>query len=281
MTERYSMINKSHKVAVSTQCHLLELNRSSVYYQAKERPEADLVTMRKLDEVHMKYPFYGSRRICDWFEDRGEKINRKRIQRLMRLIGIEAIYPKKKTSQPGKGHKIYPYLLKGLKIKGVNEVWATDITYIPMAKGSLYLVAVMDLYSRKVLSWRVSNTMDTTFCVDAVEEAIRVYGTPKIFNTDQGAQFTSNEFTSILSDQEIAISMDGKGRWTDNIFVERLWRSLKYEEVYLKAYQTIAEAKSNIEAWFNLYNTERRHQGIGRKTPDSKYFDGIELRNVA
>jgi len=282
MSERKAMVTKSHKVPVSTQCHLLELNRSTVYYQASEVSEADLKVMRQIDQFHLRYPFYGSRRIRDRFEDKGMKVNRKRIQRLMRLMGIEALYPKKRTSQPGKGHKIYPYLLRGLKITHANQVWAADITYIPMDKGFLYLVAIIDLYSRKALAWQLSNTMDTAFCVEALQEAIRLYGTPEIFNTDQGVQFTSEDFTGVLQHHNIAISMDGKGRWMDNVFVERLWRNLKYEEVYLKAYQNGSQAKTGIKGWFHLYNTERRHQAFKpSKTPDSVYFHGLTLKKVA
>ena len=267
MSERKAMIDKSHKAPLTTQCRLLELNRSTVYYQGQEVSEQDLELMCLIDQLHLKYPFYGSRRIRDWFEDHGMKVNRKRIQRLMRLMGIEALYPKKKTSLPGKGHKIYPYLLYGLEITHANQVWAADITYIPMARGFLYLVAIIDLYSRKELAWRLSNTMDTSFCVEALEEAIERYGVPEIFNNDQGAQFTSEEFTSVLKHHGITISMDSKGRWMDNVFVERLWRSLKYEEVYLKAYQNVAEAKAGIKQWFNLYNSERRHQALPVRIP--------------
>lgn len=282
MTERKAMIDKSHKVPLSTQCHLLELNRSTVYYQGQAVSEQDLELMRQIDQIHLKYPFYGSRRIRDRFEDHGIKVNRKRIRRLMRLMGIEALYPKKRTSQPGKGHKIYPYLLQGLEIKHANQVWAADITYIPMEKGFLYLVAIIDLYSRKALAWQLSNTMDSTFCVETLVEALRLYGTPEIFNTDQGVQFTSEEFTSVLKQHNIAISMDGKGRWMDNVFVERIWRSLKYEEVYLKAYQNGAQAKTGIKDWFHLYNTERRHQAFKpSKTPDTVYFHGLTLKKVA
>lgn len=282
MTERKAMIDKSREVPVSTQCHLLELNRSTFYYLPQAVSEQDLELMRKIDEVHLKYPFYGSRRIRDWFEDQGMKVNRKRIQRLMRLMGIEALYPKKRTSQPGKGHKIYPYLLQGLEITHSNHVWAADITYIPMAKGFLYLVAIIDLYSRKALAWQLSNTLDSIFCVEALEEALRLYGRPDIFNTDQGAQFTCEEFTGVLRQHNIAISMDGKGRWMDNVFIERFWRNLKYEEVYLKAYQNGSEAKVGINDWFHLYNTERRHQAFRpTKTPDTVYFHGLTLKKAA
>ena len=281
MTERKAMIDKSHPIPINRQCRILELNRSSYYYRGQGVSESDLERMRQIDEIHTKRPFYGSRRIGDWFEDQGLSVNRKRIQRLMRLMGIQALYPRKKTSRPDKEHKVYPYLLRGLDINQANQVWAADITYIPMAKGFLYLVAIMDWHSRKVLSWRLSNTMDDYFCVEVLNEAIQCYGKPEIFNTDQGAQFTSVDFTDILKEHDIAISMDGKGRWMDNVFIERLWRSLKYEEVYLKAYDSVAHAKESINSWFNLYNKERRHQSLQRKTPDTVYFHGLSLKNAA
>lgn len=230
------MINRDTDLPITRQCELLSLNRSTVYYQLQDVSEMDLKLMRRIDEMHLKRPFYGSRRIRDWLQDEGYDINRKRVQRLMRQMGIRALYPKPRTSKPGKGHKIYPYLLRDLVIDRPNQVWATDISYIPMAKGFVYLVAVIDWYSRKVLSWRLSNSMESDFCVDALEEALSRYGCPDIFNTDQGAQFTSEAFTDTLKEAGIDISMDGKGRWIDNVFVERLWRSVKYEEVYLKAY---------------------------------------------
>lgn len=236
--------------------------------------------MRELDVIHMKYPFYGSRRICDELNDRGYPVCRKKVQRLMRKMGIIALYPKRKTSQPGKGHKIYPYLLKNLSIDRPNQVWATDLTYIPMAKGFLYLVAIMDWHSRKVLSYRLSNTMDVSFCLEALEEALEHHGKPDIFNTDQGAQFTSEAFTGLLKEHEIKISMDGKGRWVDNVFIERLWRSVKYEEVYLKAYETSREAESEIGIYFDFYNADRRHQSLNKLTPDDVYFDN-ELKQAA
>ena len=281
MTERKAMVDKSHKLPINRQCQLLELSRSSFYYRGREVSESELQQMRQIDEIHTQRPFYGSRRIRDWFEDQGISVNRKRIQRLMRLMGIQALYPKKKTSRLGKGHKVYPYLLTGLDINGSNQVWAADITYIPMAKGFLYLVAIMDWHSRKVLSWRLSNTMDDYFCLEALNEALQCYGKPEIFNTDQGAQFTSMDFTDILKQHDIAISMDGKGRWMDNIFIERLWRSLKYEEVYLKAYQGVAEARQGIQSWLQFYNSERRHQGLRRQTPDSVFFAGLKWKKVA
>ena len=236
--------------------------------------------MRRIDEMHLKRPFYGSRRIRDWLQDEGFAVNRKRVQRLMRHMGICALYPKASTSQPGKGHKIYPYLLKGLAIDRPNQVWAADICYVPMARGFVYVVAIMDWYSRKVLAWQVSNTMDADFCVEALEEAISHYGAPDIFNTDQGSQFTSDAFTGVLKEAGIKISMDGKGRWVDNVFVERLWRSLKYEEVYLKAYDTVADARLGIGNYFRFYNHARRHRSLDRQTPDQVY-EGRVLWPVA
>lgn len=275
------MIDKSHHVPISRQCQILELNRSSVYYRRRDVSDAELELMRQIDEIHTRRPFYGSRRIGDALKDQGKSVNRKRIQRLMRLMGIVALYPRKKTSQPAQGHKVYPYLLRGLEINRCNQVWAADITYLPMAKGFLYLVAIMDWRSRRVLSWRLSNTMDDYFCVEALDEALGLYGKPEIFNTDQGAQFTSVAFTEVLKEQQIAISMDGKGRWMDNVFIERLWRSLKYEEVYLKAYESVAEAKASIHSWFNFYNKERRHQSLQSNTPDAVYSHGLSLKNAA
>jgi len=265
------MIDRTHSLPVTQQCQLLDLARSSVYYQPTGVSDEDLRLMRRIDEMHLQRPFYGSRRIRDWLQDEGFPVNRKRVQRLMRQMGIMALYPKANTSRPGKGHKIYPYLLRGLDIDRSNQVWAADICYVPMARGFVYVVAIMDWYSRKVLAWRVSNTMDADFCVEALEEAIRRHGAPEIFNTDQGAQFTSEVFTCVLKAAGIRISMDGKGRWVDNVFVERLWRSLKYEEVYLKAYETVAEARQGMTNYFRFYNRERRHQGLDRQTPDQVY----------
>ena len=275
------MINRDADLPIARQCELLSLNRSTVYYRLQDVSEMDLKLMRRIDEMHLKRPFYGSRRIRDWLQDEGYDINRKRVQRLMRQMGIRALYPKPRTSKPGKGHKIYPYLLRDLVIDRPNQVWATDISYIPMAKGFVYLVAVIDWYSRKVLSWRLSNSMDTDFCIDALEEALSRHGTPDIFNTDQGAQFTSEAFTDVLKEAGIDISMDGKGRWIDNVFVERLWRSVKYEEVYLKAYETVAEARTGIGTYFQFYNSERRHQGMNRHTPDQVYMGNVERPKAA
>ncbi len=274
------MIDWNNSLPVTRQCQLLSLNRSTVYYQPRAVSDDDLKLMRRIDEMHLLRPFYGSRRIRDWLWEEGYDINRKRVQRLMRQMGITALYPKANTSRPGKGHTIYPYLLRGLEIDRPNQVWCTDISYIPMAKGFVYLVAVMDWYSRKVLSWRLSNTLESDSCVDALEEAISRYGTPEIFNTDQGAQFTSEAFTSVLKTADIKISMDGKGCWVDNVFVERLWRSVKYEEVYLRAYDSVMQARSSRGDYFRFYNVERRHQSLNM-TPDQAYLGEIMLPEAA
>ena len=265
------MMDFEHALPVVRQCQLLDLNRSSVYYQPVGVNDEDLRLMRRMDEIHLKRPFYGSRRIRDDLRDLGYTVNRKKVQRLMRLMGITALYPKANRSRPGKGHKIYPYLLKGVTIDRPNQVWAADLTYIPMARGFVYVVALKDWARRPVLAWRLSNTMDTDFCVEALKEAISRYGASEIFNTDQGAQFTADAFTGALKAAGIQISMDGKGRWLDNVFVERLWRSLKYEEIYLKAYETVAEARLSIDNYFRFYNAERRHQSLNRRTPDQAY----------
>lgn len=226
--------------------------------------------MRALDELHLTYPFMGSRRLKDELGKLGHAVNRKRVQRLMRLMGLEALYPRPRTSAPGKAHRRFPYLLSGLAIRRPNQVWATDITYIPMARGFLYLVAIVDWASRAVLAWRLSNTLEADSCVEALEEAIARFGKPEIFNTDQGAQFTAEAFLEVLERHEIRISMDGKGRWVDNVFVEPLWRSVKYEEVYLKAYETVAEARTSLANYFHFYNHERRHKALGQ-TPWQAY----------
>ena len=265
------MIERGHALAVTHQCELLALSRSSVYHRPAPVSQRDLEAMRLLDEAHLRYPFYGSRRLSDWLGGRGVKANRKRVRRLMRLMGLEALYPRPRTSRPGKGHKVYPYLLRDLTVERPNQVWAADICYLPMARGFLYLVAVMDWYSRKVLAWRLSNALNGDFCVEAVEDALAHFGSPEIFNTDQGAQFTGSAFTDVLKGAGVAISMDGKGRWVDNVLVERLWRSVKYEEVYLHAYEGVAAARAGLGRYFRFYNAERRHQGLGRRTPDEVY----------
>ena len=237
--------------------------------------------MRLIDEIHLELPFYGSRRIRDELETRGHPVNRKRVQRLMRHMGVAALYPKRRTSAPGRGHKVYPYLLTGVSVERANQVWATDICYLPMAKGFMYLVAVMDWLSRRVLSWRVSNTLDREFCVEALEEALARYGAPEIFNTDQGAQFTSEAFTDVLKAHGVAISMDGKGRWIDNVFIERLWRSVKYEDIYLRAYETPAALRAGLTRYFDFYNTRRRHTALDRRTPDAVYFEQVAVNTAA
>ena len=255
------------------QCRLLSINRSTYYYKPQGESEENLTLMRHIDELHLKYPFKGSRRLVDaLWDEHGIHVNRKRVQRLMGLLGLTALYPKKKTTTPDSAHRVYPYLLRDLVISCPNQVWCTDITYIPMAKGFVYLVAIMDWYSRKVLSWQLSNTMDVDFCLEALDEAIQQYGTPEIFNSDQGSQFTSDAFTGKLLDKGIRISMDGKGRWVDNVFIERLWRSLKYEEIYLKAYQDVPEARECIGEWLSFYNGKRRHSALDRKTPNQVYL---------
>ncbi len=273
MSERRAKIHAEHALPKTRRCELLDMARSTAYYRPEPFSEEDLALMRLIDEIHLQWPFYGSRRIRDELEERGHTVNRKRVQRLMRQMDLRALYPRRRTSQPGKGHKIYPYLLRDLPIERANQVWATDICYIPMAKGFMYLVAIMDWHSRRVLSWRVSNTLDTEFCIEALEEALRRFGAPEIFNTDQGAQFTSEAFTGVLKDQGVDISMDGKGRWVDNVFVERLWRSVKYEDVYLRAYETPTELRAGLGRYFEFYNTRRRHSALDRRTPDAVYFD--------
>jgi putative transposase len=275
MSELRAQIHTEHELPKTRRCELLDVARSSAYYHPEPVSEADLALMRLIDEIHLQRPFYGSRRTRDELEDRGHKVNRKRVQRLMRLMGLRALYPRRRTSQPGKGHKIYPYLLRDLPVERVNQAWATDITYLPMAKGFMYLVAIMDWHSRRVLSWRVSNTLDTDFCIEALEEALQRFGAPEIFNTDQGSQFTSDAFTGVLKDHGIKISMDGKGRWIDNVFVERLWRSVKYEDLYLHAYETPTELRAGLARYFTFYNTRRRHSALDRRTPDAVYYEQV------
>jgi putative transposase len=275
------MIDKEEALPLTRQCALLDLCRSGVYYQAAPVRAKDLELMRQIDEIHLTWPFYGSRNILNELWSRGYDVGRDRVRRLMRLMGIEALYVKPKLSQAHPGHKKYPYLLRGLLITRPNHVWATDITYIPMAKGFCYLVASIDWASRMVLSWRLSNTLDSSFCIEALEEAIAKYGCPDIFNTDQGSQFTSEAFTECLRSHSIAISMDGKGRWRDNVFVERLWKSVKYEDIYLKAYGSMAEVKKGLTEYFIFYNQMRWHQSLDRKTPAMVYFNITPQRQVA
>lgn len=263
-----AMINCQHpNLAIVQQCQLLKVPRSTFYYRKRPASPEDLALMRRIDELYLKWPFYGSRRMVAQLQGEGYDVNRKRVQRLMRLMGIEAIYQKPNTSRKHPSHKIYPYLLRNLKIDHANQVWCADITYIPMKKGWVYLVAVMDWFSRRILSWRLSITMETDFCVAALKEAMDRYGTPEIFNTDQGVQFTAAAFIEQLEAKGVMVSMDGKGRFLDNIFIERLWRSLKYEEVFTKAYELVSEARLGIGSWINFYNDERKHQALGYKTP--------------
>jgi putative transposase len=260
-------------LSVVTQCRLLRIARSTLYYRAVPVSEDDLVLMRRMDELYVAAPFYGARRMVAVLRGDGLLVSRKRVRRLMRVMGLEAIYQKPNTSRAHPEHKVYPYLLRGLIVDRPNQVWCADITYIPMAKGFVYLVAVMDWFSRRVLAWRVSITMDSDFCVEALAEAMDRHGRPEIFNTDQGVQFTSAAFLDELETRNIRISMDGKGRFLDNIFIERLWRSLKYEEVFIKAYASVAEARNGIGAWLVFYNEERPHQALGYRTPRAVFED--------
>ena len=275
------MIDRQHELPLTRQSEILQLSRSSLYYHAEPVSEKDLEMMRQIDEIHVKYPYMGSRNIRNQLRDRGHDVGRGHVRTLMLRMGIYALYQKPRLSKPHPDHKIYPYLLRGLDINRSNFVWSSDITYIPMAKGFCYLVAIMDWSSRRVLAWRLSNTLDTTFCKEALEEAIHRFGKPEIFNTDQGSQFTSDAFTGVLIANGIKISMDGKGRWVDNVFIERLWRSVKYEEVYLKAYSSISEARRGLGNYFDLYNFRRRHQGLDERTPDEVYWTMLPKRQVA
>jgi len=275
------MIDREHGLPVTKQAEVLNISRGSVYYLPRLVPERDLAIMRRMDQLHMDYPFAGARMLSGLLNGEGFAIGRKHVGTLMKKMGICALYRKPSTSKPEPGHKIYPYLLRQVKVDRPNQAWAMDITYIPMAKGFVYLAAVIDWFTRRVLSWRLSITMESSFCVEAVQEALEKYGAPVIFNTDQGSQFTSEAFTSVLLDRGIAISMDGKGAWRDNVFVERLWRSVKYEEVYLKAYASVAEARAGIGAYLNFYNTKRPHQALDGNTPDKAYFDQLQLPTAA
>ena len=257
-------------LSIRRQCELLGVNRASLYYQPGGESEENLRLMRLLDEQYTRTPFYGRRRMTAWLQSRGYEVNPKRVARLMELVGVAAIYPKPKLSMPGEGHKIYPYLLEGVEVNRVNQVWSTDITYIRMAHGFVYLVAVMDWYSRFVLSWVLSVTMELPFCIEALEKALR-WGRPEIFNSDQGSQFTSEKFTGVLEGLGVDVSMDGRGRCLDNIFIERLWRSLKYEEVYLRDYRLVPEARAGIARYFQFYNYERPHQSLEYRTPADLY----------
>jgi putative transposase len=269
------MIDRSHELSVKRQAWLLQLSRSGIYYRPRPVSPSDLAIMRRIDELHLDYPFAGSRMLRDLLNGEGIAIGRDHVTTLMRRMGIEAIYRRPNTSKPERGHKIYPYLLRNLAVDHPNQVWAMDITYIPMARGFAYLAAVVDWFSRRVLAWRLSITMEVEFCLEAVEEALARHGRPEIFNTDQGSQFTSEAFTGLLLNRGIAISMDGKGSWRDNVFVERLWRSVKYEEVYLRAYDSVGEARASIGRYFDFYNRKRPHSSLDRRTPDQAYFEHL------
>src|SRR4051812_7127075 len=266
------MIDRAHELPVVRQAALLQVSRSSIYALPRPVPPARLAIMHRIDVLHLEHPFAGSRMLRDLLRAEGVVIGRVAVATLMRRMGIEALYRRPNTSKPVPGHKIYPYLLRNLSITSPNQVWAMDITYVPMARGFVYLAAVIDWFSRRVLAWRLSITMEAAFCVEALEEALARHSRPEIFNTDQGSQFTGEVFTGVLTSNGIRISMDGKGAWRDNVFVERLWRSVKYEEVYLRAYSTVAEARASIGRYLDFYNTRRPHSSLDRRTPDRTYF---------
>jgi putative transposase len=269
------MISHEEKLSIQKQVRLLGLSRSSFYYRPRAVSEADLKLMRQIDELHLEYPFAGSRLLRDMLAQRGIQVGRKHVRSLMRRMAIEALYRKPNTSKPAPGHRIYPYLLRGVSITRPNQVWAMDISYIPMARGFVYLAAVIDWFSRRVLSWKLSITMDVSFCLEALDEALARYGKPEIFNTDQGSQFTSVAFTDRLKQEGIKISMDGKGRWADNVFVERFWRSLKYEHVYLHAWESVTAASNGIGRYIEFFNQKRPHSSLNRQTPDQVYFNRL------
>jgi len=269
------MIDREHELPLTRQAAVLKLSRSGLYYRPRPVAPADLVVMRRIDELHLDYPFAGGRMLRDLLRGEGIAIGRQHVATLMRRMGIEAIYRRPNTSKPAPGHKIYPYLRRSVAIGRPNQVWAMDITYIPMARGFVYLAAVVDWFSRRVLAWRLSITLEVEFCLEAVEEALVRHGKPEIFNTDQGSQFTSADFTGLLLKHAIAISMDGKGSWRDNVFVERLWRSIKYEEVYLRAYDSVAQARASIGRYLDFYNRKRPHSSLSARTPDLAYFDHL------
>ena len=281
MAERKAMIDREHDLPIVKQAEILKISRGSVYYLPRPVSAADLEIMQRLDRLHLEFPFAGSRMLRGLLAFQGCKIGRRHVKTLMRRMGIEALYRRPRTTKPEPGHKIYPYLLRGMEIMRPNQVWAMDITYIPMARGFVYLAVVLDWATRRVLSWRLSITMEAAFCVETLEDALARHGRPEIFNTDQGAQFTGTAFTGLLASHDIAISMDGKGAWRDNVFVERLWKSVKYEEVYLHAYQSVAEARNSIGRYLNFYNGRRPHSSLDDMTPDQAYFNLPPLRAAA
>ena len=275
------MIDRGHELPLSTQAEALNISRGSIYYVPAPVPAEDLAIMRRIDALHLEVPFAGSRMLRDLLAAEGRLLGRRRITSMMQQMAIKATYPKPNTSKPALGHRIYPYLLRGLAIDRPNQVWATDITYIPMARGFVYLCAVMDWCTRRVLAWRVSNTMEAAFCVETLEDALAGHDKPEIFNSDQGSQFTGTAFTGVLIDNEIKISMDGRGAWRDNVFVERLWRSVKYEEVYLRAYDDVPQARASLGRYIAFYNGRRPHSSLDRRTPDQAYFNPQPLRLAA
>ena len=271
------LIDPEHEsLSIRRQCELLDLPRSTLYYQPATESEVNLRLMRLLDEQYLKMPFYGSRRMTAWLQTEGHAVNRKRVQRLMRIMGVEGLTPRRSTSRPAKGHRVFPYLLRGVEITHPDHVWSTDITYIPLRGGFMYLTAIMDWYSRYVLAWRLSNRLEGEFCLEALDEALQG-GKPAIFNTDQGSQFTSDAFVGRLLDRAVAVSMDGRGRALDNVFIERLWRSLKYEDIYLKEYATVDELYEGVMRYFEMYNHERLHQSLDYQTPYRVYQWGAEV----
>ena len=277
LAQRRRMVDREHpSLSTARQCALLGVARSSLYYRPKEASGENLALMQAMDRQYLDTPFYGSRRMKVWLAREGIPVSRKRVQRLMRVMGLRAIYRSPRTSRPAPEHRVYPYLLEKIRVTRPNQAWAADITYLPMARGFLYLVVIMDWHSRYVVAWRLSNTLEADFCVDALKEALG-QGQPEVFNTDQGSQFTSLEFTQVLQDHGVKISMDGKGQYNDNIFVERLWRTVNYEEVYLKAYANAAEARKELGAYFRFYNNQRPHQALGYRTPAQMFFGHREV----
>jgi putative transposase len=275
VAERKAMIDRSHALSLARQAEELGISRGSLYYQPQPVSATDLAVMRRMDDLHLEYPFAGSRMLRDLLVAEGFTVGRLHVATLMKRMGIEALYRRPNTSKRAPGHQVYPYLLRKLPITRPNQVWAMDITYIPMARGFVYLAAVVDWFSRRVLTWRLSITLEASFCIEALEEALARCGRPEIVNTDQGSQFTSTAFTEVLQKNQIAISMDGKGAWRDNVFVERLWRSIKYEEVYLKAYDSVSEARASIGHYLTFYNSRRPHSSLDRRTPDQAYFNPL------
>jgi putative transposase len=275
------MIDRDHDLPITKQAEVLRISRGSVYYLPRPVPAADLALMRRLDELHLEFPFAGSRMLRGLVAAEGCKVGRRHVKTLMQRMGIEALYRRPRTTKPEPGHKIYPYLLRGMQIERPNQVWAMDITYIPMARGFVYLAVVLDWFSRRVLAWRLSITMEAAFCVETLQDALAKHRKPEIFNTDQGSQFTGTAFTGVLANNDVAISMDGKGAWRDNVFVERLWRSVKYEEVYLRAYDGVGEARTSIGRYLDFYNGRRPHSSLDGATPDQAYFTPLPFRMAA